>query len=160
MRTFLIFCLFLSLSLSPAHLLAGEGTVPEPVLPLMFRDITFTPSGDTVGVQLGISDWDLGVDRATIYLLSLSAQDSITLTYDSTDAVFSTTNTTWLANEISATPGTWTLRQVYAKDGAGRELNLFFQGDIYSFTVAAPAAEEPTEEPTPQHILYLPQVSN
>jgi hypothetical protein len=154
MKTLIIFYLFLSLSLSPALTLANEGTIPEPVLPLLFHDIAFTPQAEAVSVQLGLSDWGNGVTGATLTFQSLSAQDSITLTYDATDTIYATSNTTWLVNEITAPTGTWILRQVYARDGQGRELNLFFLGDDHSFTVADESA------PLPLYTLYFPQVSN
>jgi hypothetical protein len=153
-KVIIVFCLILLLSLSPALLLAHEGTIPEPVLPLLFHDIATTPQGETVSVQLGLSDWGNGITAAALTWQSLSAGDSITLTYDVTDAIYSTANTTWLVNEITAAPGTWTLRQVYARDGQGRELNLFFLGDDHSFTVADETA------PLPLYTLYFPQVSN
>jgi hypothetical protein len=149
-----VFCLFILVSLSPALTLANEGTIPEPVLPLLFHDIAFTPQAEAVSVQLGLSDWGNGVAEAELRFQSLSAQDSITLTYDVTDAIYSTASTTWLVNEITATPGTWALRQVYAIDGQGRELNLFFLGDDHSFTVADETA------PLPLYTIYFPQVSN
>jgi hypothetical protein len=142
------------LSLSPALTLANEGTIPEPVLPLLFHDIATTPQGETVSVQLGLSDWGNGITAAALTWQGLSAGDSITLTYDATDTIYATSNTTWLVNEITAAPGTWTLRQVYARDGQGRELNLFFLGDDHSFTIPDESA------PLPLYTLYFPQVSN
>jgi hypothetical protein len=154
MRTCIIFCLLMLLSLSPALTLANEGTIPEPVLPLLFHDIATTPQGETVSVQLGLSDWGNGITAAALTWQGLSAGDSITLTYDATDTIYATSNTTWLVNEITAAPGTWTLRQVYARDGQGRELNLFFLGDDHSFTIPDESA------PLPLYTLYFPQVSN
>jgi hypothetical protein len=154
MRIAIIFCLLILVSLSPALVLANEGTIPEPVLPLLFHDIATTPQGEVISVQLGLSDWGNGIVAAELTFQSLSAGDSITLTYDVTDTIYSTSNTTWLVSEITAAPGTWTLRQVYARDGQGRELNLFFLGDAYSFTVPDEAA------PLPLYTLYFPQVSN
>jgi hypothetical protein len=154
MRIAIIFCLLILVSLSPALVLANEGTIPEPVLPLLFHDIATTPQGETVSVQLGLSDWGNGITAAALTWQGLSAGDSITLTYDATDTIYATSNTTWLVNEITAAPGTWTLRQVYARDGQGRELNLFFLGDDHSFTVPDETA------PLPLYTLYFPQVSN
>jgi hypothetical protein len=154
MRTCIIFCLLMLLSLSPALTLANEGTIPEPVLPLLFHDIATTPQGETVSVQLGLSDWGNGITAAALTWQGLSAGDSITLTYDATDTIYATSNTTWLVNEITAAPGTWTLRQVYARDGQGRELNLFFLGDDHSFTIPDESA------PLPLYTIYFPQVSN
>jgi hypothetical protein len=153
-KTLIIFCLIFALSLSPALTLANEGTIPEPVLPLLFHDIAFTPQPEAVSVQLGLSDWGNGVAEAELIFQSLIAGESITLTYDVTDAIYSTANTTWLVSEITAPTGTWTLRQVYARDGQGRELNLFFLGDDHSFTVPDESA------PLPLYTLYFPQVSN
>jgi hypothetical protein len=153
-KTFLIFCLFLSLSLSPALTLANEGTIPEPVLPLLFHDIAFTPQAEVVSIQLGLSDWGNGIVAAELTWQGLSAGESITLTYDATDTIYATANTTWLVSEITAPTGTWILRQVYARDGQGRELNLFFLGDDHSFTVPDETA------PLPLYTLYFPQVSN
>jgi hypothetical protein len=153
-KAIIVFCLIISLALSPALTLANEGTIPEPVLPLLFHDIAFTPQAEVISVQLGLSDWGNGITEAAITFQSLSAGDSITLTYGLTDAIYSTANTTWLVNEITAPPGTWTLRQVYARDGQGRELNLFFLGDDHSFTVADESA------PLPLYTIYFPQVSN
>jgi hypothetical protein len=133
---------------------AHEGTIPEPILPLMFHDIATTPQGAVISVQLGLSDWGNGIVAAELTWLGLSAGDSITLTYDATDTIYATSNTTWLVNEITAPPGTWQLRQVYARDGQGRELNLFFLGDDHSFTVPDETA------PLPLYTLYFPQVSN
>jgi hypothetical protein len=154
MRIAIVFCLFILVSLSPALTLANEGTIPEPVLPLLFHDIAFTPQAEAVSVQIGLSDWGNGIAEAELTFQSLSAQDSITLTYDVTDAIYSTANTTWLVNEITAPPGIWILRQVYARDGQGRELNLFFLGDDHSFTVPDESA------PLPLYTIYFPQVSN
>lgn len=137
MRTLIVFCLLLLLSYSPVW--AGEGTIPEPVLPLSFRDIAFTPDS----VQLGINDYGRGIVTAAVWLESSSALSTVTLT----NTIYSTANTSWLVAPI--TPGEWTLRQVYAKDVSGNELNLFFIG---------PTAE--AEAPEPERKLYLPQVSN
>jgi hypothetical protein len=139
MRVILVFCLLMLLSSSPVW--AGEGTIPEPVYvaPLVFHDIAFT--GDTV--QLGINDYGRGIVTAAVWLESDSALSTVTLTH----TIYSTSNTSWLVAPIAA--GEWTLRQVYAKDEAGNELNLFFVG---------PTAEAEADEP--QRKLYLPQVSN
>jgi hypothetical protein len=153
-KAIIVFCLFLSLALSPALTFANEGTIPEPVLPLLFHDVAFTSTDEAVSIQLGLSDWGNGITGAALTFQSLSAQDSITLTYGATDAIYSTANTTWLVNEITAPAGTWILRQVYARDGQGRELNLFFLGDAYSFTVPDETA------PLPLYTIYFPQVSN
>jgi hypothetical protein len=133
---------------------AHEGTIPEPILPLMFHDIATTPQGEVISVQLGLSDWGNGIVAATLHFQSLSAGDSITLTYDATNTIYATSNTTWLVNEITAAPGTWQLRQVYARDGQGRELNLFFM-DGYTFTVPEP--DQPVA-PLPLYTLYFPMI--
>ena len=132
MKTFLVFCLIFLLLLSPARLLAGEGTIPEPVYvpPLTFHDIAFTP--DTV--QLGLNDYGRGIVTATVTLTGGSVQESITLT----QTIYSTANTSWLVAPLP--PGEWTLRQLYAQDTSGQELNIFF----------IPR----------QYFLYFPQVSN
>jgi hypothetical protein len=150
----LLLGLILTFYASSRELSANEGTIPEPVLPLLFHDIAFTPQPEAVSIQLGLSDWGNGITAAALTFESLSAGDSITLTYGLTDAIYSTANTTWLVNEITAAPGTWILRQVYARDGHGRELNLFFLGDDHSFTVPDESA------PLPLYTLYFPQVSN
>jgi hypothetical protein len=150
----LLLGLILTFYASSRELSANEGTIPEPVLPLLFHDIAFTPQPEAVSVQIGLSDWGNGITAAALTFESLSAGDSITLTYGLTDAIYSTANTTWLVNEITAAPGTWILRQVYARDGHGRELNLFFLGDDHSFTVPDESA------PLPLYTLYFPQVSN
>jgi hypothetical protein len=152
--TALLLGLILTFYAGHRELSANEGTIPEPVLPLMFHDVAFTPQAEAVSVQIGLSDWGNGITGATLTFQSLSAQDSITLTYDVTDAIYSTANTTWLVNEITAPTGTWILRQVYARDGQGRELNLFFLGDDHSFTIPDESA------PLPLYTLYFPQVSN
>jgi hypothetical protein len=152
--TALLLGLILTFYAGHRELSANEGTIPEPVLPLLFHDIAFTPQAEVVSIQLGLSDWGNGIVGAALTFESLSAQDSITLTYGATDAIYATANTTWLVNEITATPGTWILRQVYARDGQGRELNLFFLGDDHSFTIPDETA------PLPLYTLYFPQVSN
>jgi hypothetical protein len=139
---------------SSRELSANEGTIPEPVLPLMFHDVAFTTQAEAVSVQLGLSDWGNGIVAAELTWQGISAGESITLTYDATDTIYATSNTTWLVNEITEPPGTWTLRQVYARDGQGRELNLFFLGDDHSFTIPDETA------PLPLYTLYFPQVSN
>jgi hypothetical protein len=45
---------------SSRELSANEGTIPEPVLPLMFHDVAFTTQAEAVSVQLGLSDWGNG----------------------------------------------------------------------------------------------------
>jgi hypothetical protein len=152
--TALLLGLILTFYASSRELSANEGTIPEPVLPLLFHDIAFTPQPEAVSVQIGLSDWGNGIVAAELTWQGLSAGDSITLTYDATDTIYATSNTTWLVNEITAAPGTWTLRQVYARDGQGRELNLFFLGDDHSFTIPDESA------PLPLYTLYFPQVSN
>ena len=137
MKAFIVFCLLILLASSPVW--AGEGTIPEPVLPLSFRDIAFTPDS----VQLGINDYGRGIVTATVWLESVSVQATVALT----QTIYSTVTTSWLVAPLA--PGEWTLRQVYARDISGNELNLFFVG---------PTAE--AEAPEPQRKLYLPQVSN
>jgi len=90
-------------------------------------------------VQLGLNDYGRGITTATVYLVSGSARESVTLT----NTIYSTANTSWLVAPLPVA-GDWKLRQLYAKDGAGNELNVFF--------IAA--------APKPQHFLFLPQVSN
>jgi hypothetical protein len=152
--TALLLGLILTFYASSRVTLAHEGTIPEPVLPLMFHDIAATPTGEAVSVQLGLSDWGNGIVAAELTWQGISAGESITLTYDATDTIYATANTTWLVSEITAPTGTWILRQVYARDGQGRELNLFFLGDDHSFTVPDETA------PLPLYTLYFPQVSN
>lgn len=125
---------------------AGQaGTIP--VLPLGFHDIAFTPNGETISIQLGISDWDQGVQSAVLTFKELETGAIVTLSYAMVDEIYSTANTTWLTKDLTVDPGTWELRQVYAKDGAGQELNLFFIGTTYQFTVAGRS---------PLFVLYFP----
>lgn len=115
---------------------AGQaGTIPAPVLPLGFHDIAFTPNGETISVQLGISDWDQGVQSAALTFKHSATNEIVTLSYAMTDTIYSTTNTTWLTKDLTVGPGAWELSQVYARDGIGRELNLFFLGVRYGFTM-------------------------
>ncbi len=129
---------------------AGQapGTIPAPVLPVGFHDVAFTPNGEAVSVQLGISDWDQGVDRAVLTFKQPGTNAIVTLGYVMTDTIYSTANTTWLTKDFTVGPGVWELRQVYAKDGIGRELNLFFVGAAYGFTV--------TDDRSPTCVLYFP----
>ena len=141
MKAFVALYLILILALSPSLALAGDGTIPEPYVgPLSFHDIAFAAKI----AQLGLNDYGRGIETATVYLDSNGVKESVTLT----QTIYSTANTSWLTAPLPRT-GEWKLRQLYAKDKEGNELNVFF--------IAAAPVPEPAEG---KYKLYLPHVSN
>ena len=148
MKAFVALYLILILALSPSLALAGDtlsspkgdGTIPPYLPPLVFHDISFGPES----VQLGLNDYGRGIETATVYLDSDGVKESFTLT----QTIYSTANTSWLTAPLPR-KGEWKLRQLYAKDKEGNELNVFF--------IAAAPVPEPAEG---KYKLYLPHVSN